>query len=131
ILIISPNRVFADYISNVLPELGEEQVAETQMEALAAELLDHKHKFQTFLEQASLLLEDGDESLSTRIREKASIGFLRKIDEYADHLERTRFTPADIWVTRRRLMPAWFIEESFKRHAHLPVSERLRMVAKD
>lgn len=32
ILIISPNKVFADYISNVLPELGEETVPETSME---------------------------------------------------------------------------------------------------
>jgi len=28
-LIISPNKVFADYISNVLPELGEAQIPET------------------------------------------------------------------------------------------------------
>lgn len=32
ILIISPNKVFADYISNVLPELGEETVPEINME---------------------------------------------------------------------------------------------------
>ena len=34
ILIISPNKVFADYISNVLPELGEETVPETSMEQI-------------------------------------------------------------------------------------------------
>ncbi len=37
ILIISPNRVFADYIFNVLPELGEETVNQTSMEAVADE----------------------------------------------------------------------------------------------
>jgi hypothetical protein len=42
ILIISPNRVFADYISNVLPELGEESVAEIGMERLADELLEQR-----------------------------------------------------------------------------------------
>lgn len=31
ILIVSPNKVFADYISNVLPELGEETVPESSM----------------------------------------------------------------------------------------------------
>ncbi len=39
ILIISPNKVFADYISNVLPELGEEIVPETSMEQILSELL--------------------------------------------------------------------------------------------
>ena len=37
ILIISPNKVFADYISNVLPELGEETVPETSMEQILSE----------------------------------------------------------------------------------------------
>ena len=44
ILIISPNKVFADYISNVLPELGEETVPETSMEQILSEVLNHKYK---------------------------------------------------------------------------------------
>jgi DNA helicase II / ATP-dependent DNA helicase PcrA len=56
ILILSPNRVFADYIGNVLPELGEEQVREIGMETLAADLLGHKYRFQRFFEQTALLL---------------------------------------------------------------------------
>jgi DNA helicase-2/ATP-dependent DNA helicase PcrA len=39
ILILSPNKVFADYISNVLPELGEEHIPEMVMEELAADVL--------------------------------------------------------------------------------------------
>lgn len=37
ILIISPNKVFADYISNVLPELGEEKIPEMGMEELQSD----------------------------------------------------------------------------------------------
>ncbi|MBE0472813.1 hypothetical protein [Rhodoferax sp.] len=57
IFIISPNRVFSDYIGNVLPELGEEQVAEIGMEDLAAELLNLQYRCQTFFEQTTVLLE--------------------------------------------------------------------------
>src|SRR5436189_4486412 len=56
ILILSPNKVFADYISNVLPELGEEHIPETEMEELAAELLEKKYPFQTFFQQVASLL---------------------------------------------------------------------------
>ena len=45
ILIISPNKVFADYISNVLPELGEETVPESSMEQILSEVLNHKYKY--------------------------------------------------------------------------------------
>jgi DNA helicase-2/ATP-dependent DNA helicase PcrA len=57
ILIISPNKVFADYISNVLPELGEETVPETGMAELLSGVLGGKLKYQTFFEQVAELLE--------------------------------------------------------------------------
>lgn len=69
ILIISPNKVFADYISNVLPELGEEHIPEMVMEELAADLLEnlthhsyppshlsHLKLFATMLEYAKTIL---------------------------------------------------------------------------
>ena len=58
ILIISPNKVFADYISNVLPELGEETVPETSMEQILSDVIDNKYKHQNFFEQVTELLEN-------------------------------------------------------------------------
>ena len=52
ILIISPNKVFADYISNVLPELGEETVPETSMGQILSDVIDNKYKHQNFFEQS-------------------------------------------------------------------------------
>ncbi|MDW7773759.1 MAG: 3'-5' exonuclease [Desulfobulbaceae bacterium] len=130
ILIISPNKVFADYISNVLPELGEENIAETEMEVLADELLDHKFRFQTFFEQAALLLKKNDENLQRRIQEKSSLAFLKKLDEYAAHLEQTSFRPDDVRINGYRVQ-AGFIEECFKKYRGMPIAGRLREVAAD
>lgn len=130
ILIISPNRVFADYISNVLPELGEEQVAEVQMDDLAADLLDRRYKFQTFAEQNALLLEKPDPALQARIQAKASRDFLQQLERYLEHLETSRFTPQDIWVNRK-LIPAWYLQESWKKHRNLPDAQRLTQVGRD
>ena len=95
ILIISPNRVFADYIGNVLPELGEETVPEIGMETLAGQLLGDEIRFQTFFEQTALLLETDDEGMKERIRAKAAPAFLRQIESYAQHLEKTSFQPEE------------------------------------
>src|SRR5688500_7367869 len=67
ILIISPNKVFADYISNVLPELGEEHIPEMEMDELAQDLLENKFHFQTFFQQVSFLLETHDNGYVERI----------------------------------------------------------------
>ncbi|MEX2577185.1 MAG: 3'-5' exonuclease, partial [Halofilum sp. (in: g-proteobacteria)] len=130
ILIISPNRVFADYISNVLPELGEEQVNETVMEAVADELLEGQYRFQTFFEQTAELLDKGDEAMKQRLEYKASPEFLRQLDRYAEHVERTQFESEDVWIARR-MVPGWLLDEIFRKHRSMPMSERVRQVARE
>ncbi|MGL1832076.1 HelD family protein [Rhodocyclaceae bacterium SMB388] len=127
ILIISPNRVFADYIGNVLPELGEEQVNEIGMETLAAELLDHQYRFQTFFEQTTQLLEHDDQDLKARNAVKASTAFLRDIDRYAEHLESESFQPAE-WRAGRKIVPDWFFAETWQKHRGVALTERIARV---
>ncbi|MFY0992975.1 HelD family protein, partial [Halomonas sp. C05BenzN] len=128
ILIISPNRVFSAYIANVLPELGEETVNQVGMEELADELLEGQYRFESFFEQTTALLEKDDEAMKARLRYKASPEFLTELDRYAGHVEANRFAAEDLWIARR-LVPAWLLEEVFRKHRHLPTNERLRQVS--
>jgi DNA helicase II / ATP-dependent DNA helicase PcrA len=111
----------------VLPELGEESVSEIGMETLANELLDYKYSFQTFFEQTSLLLENDDEEMKRRIRVKASPEFLQQLNTYAEVVEKQSFSAGDLYVGSRPV-PAWFIEESFKKQRGLPPAEQVRRV---
>ncbi|MFD1378487.1 HelD family protein [Fodinicurvata halophila] len=129
ILIISPNRVFADYIGNVLPELGEEQVGEIGMETLAGELLGHKYRFQSFAEQTAQLLEKDDAAMKERMVAKASPEFLKQIDAYVEHLEANSFQ-AEMWRVGRKLVPDWFFAETWNKHRGLPFTERVAEVVK-
>ncbi|MEX1153669.1 3'-5' exonuclease [Parvibaculum sp.] len=124
VLIVSPNRVFADYIGNVLPELGEEMVGEIGMEDLAGELLGHKYRFQTFFEQTAQLLEKDDEALKARIAAKASPDFLKRIDAYVEHLEAGSFAAVE-WRTGKRIVPEWFFEESWRKYRGMGLTERI------
>lgn len=127
VLIISPNKVFADFISNVLPELGEEQIAELEMESLANDLFGRKIDFQTHLEQSALFLEGADKGLARRIQAKASTEFLEKLEAYVKHVEASRFRPVDLPV-RDKVVPAAFLEQAFKRRPDAPLLGRLRWV---
>ena len=124
ILIISPNRVFADYIANVLPELGEEEVRELGMEDVATALLEGQYQLQTFFEQTEALLTSSDDSLKARIRFKANPEFLRQLRRYAEHVEKKRFRDEDLWVARR-LVPGFLLAEVFAKHKRLPLSQRV------
>jgi DNA helicase-2/ATP-dependent DNA helicase PcrA len=128
ILIVSPNRVFADYIGNVLPELGEEQVSEIGMDSLADELLGSQYRFETFFEQTARLLEiESDEALEQRIAAKSSLDFLQTIDVYAEHLEASSFEARE-WRLGRKIVPGWHFDETWRKHRGLPLTERIARV---
>jgi DNA helicase-2/ATP-dependent DNA helicase PcrA len=127
ILILSPNKVFADYISNVLPELGEENIPEMGMEELADKLLEGKYRFQTFFEQVTDLLEKKDEDFAERIRFKSSHEFITKLNDYLSHIENQYFTPVDL-VVRRNPVPASYIDEKFRSLHRLPLFKRFNEV---
>lgn len=128
ILIVSPNKVFADFISNVLPELGEERIAEVDMDKLAHELLEHKYEFQTSLEQSVSLLDGTDADLRARVREKSSLGFLERLEAYAAHVERARFRPEEVRLGRFAVS-ASFVARAYGERPRLPMADRLRWVA--
>jgi DNA helicase-2/ATP-dependent DNA helicase PcrA len=130
ILIISPNKVFADYISNVLPELGEEHIPELGMEELAADLLSHQYPFQTFFEQVSALLENPDPAFVERIQFKSSGEFLRQLNQYLLYVENNYFACTELRVGKT-IVPLPFILAKFKTYHRVPILKRFALVAQD
>ena len=121
ILIISPNKVFSDYISNVLPELGEETVPETSMEQILSGVLEHKYKYQTYFGLVNELLE--------KPSYKASFGFISELDKFILHIENTYFKAADVKLTKYITIPAPFIEEQYLRFNRYPIRRRFDAMA--
>ena len=129
ILIISPNKVFSDFISNVLPELGEETVPETSMEQILSGVLEHKYKYQTYFGLVNELLEKPSSSLIDRIAYKASFGFISELDKFILHIENTYFKAADVKLTKYITIPAPFIEEQYLRFNRYPIRRRFDAMA--
>jgi DNA helicase-2/ATP-dependent DNA helicase PcrA len=124
ILIVSPNKVFSDYISNVLPELGEETVPETSMEQILSGVLEHKYKYQTYFGLVNELLEK-----PSSIAYKASFGFISELDKFILHIENTYFKAADVKLTKYITIPAPFIEEQYLRFNRYPIRRRFDAMA--
>ncbi|MEX0877225.1 MAG: UvrD-helicase domain-containing protein [Phycisphaerales bacterium] len=127
VLVVSPNGVFADYISKVLPEMGEQMVLETTMESIASVLLGAGFKIQTFAEQVAILLDAKDEKYAQRVRDKSSPEFLAKLDAYIAHMRTTNFTPAPVSIPPYTL-DADFIAAQFKKRAAMPIRDQITRV---
>ena len=128
ILIISPNRVFSDYISNVLPELGEENVPETTMEILLLDILNNKYKHQSYFEHISFILENPREEYIQRTIYKSSLEFVYQLDRFVLYIQNNYFHAKDLKLSKNIIIPSEFIEEQFKRFNRFPVRQRFNEI---
>ncbi|MDR2913136.1 MAG: AAA family ATPase [Alistipes sp.] len=128
ILIISPNKVFADYISNVLPELGEEAVPEMGMAELLSEVLGGRLKYQSFFEQVAELLGKPIPGFAERISFKSTLDFAASLDRFVLHLENDCFCATDVKM-RHITIPREYIGEQFRRFHRMAIRKRFEPMA--
>ena len=126
ITILSPNKVFADYISNVLPELGEEPVYELSFYDIAEIQLEGVIGFEPDQDP----LENRDEAWAERARFKSTLSFVRQLDRFIERLPELVFAPAD-YTFGRFTASAEMIQSRFAAYSQYPVKDRLRMIADD
>lgn len=126
ITILSPNKVFGDYISNVIPELGEEPVYELSFAEIAEIQLENVIAFEPDRDP----LEVQDEKWMKRARFKSSGEFLILLNQYIEALPDLVFVPADYVYGRFTANSSW-IKGRFHAYKSFPIKERIRMTADD
>ncbi|EGT5368817.1 helicase, UvrD family [Clostridioides difficile] len=126
VIILSPNKVFGDYISNVLPELGEEPLCELSFENIAEVQLDRVINFESEKDP----LEINDAKWSERVRFKSTLDFVKLIDDYIKQMPNKIFIPKDYTFGSFTAKSDW-IQSRFEAYNRYPVKKRLEKVAED
>lgn len=133
IIIFSPNNIFNDYISNVLPQLGEENMYQTTFKDYMHEKLGNRFKKETPSEMMEYIL-DSNESLAYKdriknINFKTSIEFANALKEYVNYLETNKRYFEDIIVRDKVIISAKEIQHLFlKEFADRPFKKRLEKI---
>jgi len=130
ILIISPNKVFADYISNVLPELGEEEILEIGFDEIAEKQIGNQCKFQTFYQQVSELIDVVDDEVVKRIKYKATIDFVKELDAFIEYASIAYFNPSDIIIDKVDVSKEYLMKR-YCAYNKMPIKKRLEQLASD
>jgi len=127
VMILSPNRVFGDYIAEVLPELGEEQIAEIDFGRIADRFLAKVTDHETFSDQVINLLDGVDDAVAERIRYKATPDFVKHLDDWISS-RASAFAAKEIVQKHKRLSAQW-VADTFDEWPTLPIFARLDRVA--
>ncbi len=124
--ILSPNKVFSDYISTVLPELGEEPIREQSFVDIAKEHLEGIIAFETDKDP----LETEDEKWAVRVRFKSTLDFVKQLDRYLQELPAMIFEFVD-YPCGRFVATADWIKGRFHAYQDYPIKKRLYLIAED
>lgn len=88
ILILSPNSVFSDYISHILPELGEENIREMSFDLFAyKELRCIAGDCEDRCDYLERQIKFSDEKAKRRFKEKQSLSFIGQMEGFLARME--------------------------------------------
>lgn len=85
ILIFSPNQIFTEYISNVLPELGEENTVQTTFHDYLHKMIAEYKKVESFIHFLARYYQDGDVDKGLVIY-KQSKEIIKDMEDYVNNL---------------------------------------------
>ncbi|NEZ74996.1 helicase [Clostridium botulinum] len=133
IVIFSPNDIFNDYISNVLPQLGEDNMCQTTFKEYMHKALGNgliKENYSEMMEYILVSKKNGVyEKRINNIKFKSSMEFMDILKAYVGYLEKMDRNFTDITFRGDLIISSKDIEELFfKDYVKLPLKRRLQKI---
>ena len=133
VIVISPNPLFSKYISNVLPELGEENINEYTFENIFLKLFENKLSMKTKSENFENIITAVSEEKRNFLRSydefKGSFVFLNIIDRFIKYYERKLVSFEDVYyngkiIEKRELAKAFLLSGKLD----MPTGKKLKII---
>lgn len=133
IIIVSPNSIFSKYISEVLPELGEENVEQITFDNIISQILAKKFLIETRQGQLENLIISNEDKKNLikmeSIKFKGSIIFIKILNNLIEYYERCLIDFKDIYydgevIETRQEMRNFFLINKI----NIPPAKRLKRI---
>lgn len=129
ILVVAPNQLFLDYISDILPNLGVSNVKQSTFEELCGTILNTKHKIITKDKKLAHIMECKDEEeikyITASSKIKGTMTYKTIMDRFIKYLERRSSEVDDILVDEYVLFTSKEIKRLYiKDLGNLPINKR-------
>ncbi|HEY8892044.1 MAG TPA: UvrD-helicase domain-containing protein [Clostridium sp.] len=127
VLILGPNNVFIEYISTVLPSLGESGVKQTTFRDFAFDILELKEVMS--LKEYMEKVLSGEKEFAQDIKYKNSIGFKSFLDDEIEKLDKEYFKIEDLFFMKELVLSKKDIMEMFNTHYKtMPIFRRSKKI---
>lgn len=133
LMILAPNKLFIDYIGDVLPELGVDKICQTTFTDYVLSATKLKLKLQNPNEQLELLVAGGSHQPTAWIAEiKGSLYYRDIIERYVQKLEQKIAEQfEDVYIEKYCIMRASHLKKLFLyEFSYMPIEKRLEHIKK-
>lgn len=135
ILVVAPNELFLDYISEILPNLGVSNVKQTTFERLCCNYLGITNKLITKDNKLAAIIEEEDKEkvkyITAASKIKGTISFKLMMDRLVKYLEKENAAKSDILVDEVTLFSKEEINKLYlKDLINLPINKRRSEIEK-
>ncbi|WP_049042096.1 RNA polymerase recycling motor HelD [Clostridium sporogenes] len=129
IVILAANKLFLDYISEVLPNLGVDKVKQSTFNKLSKEILNFNYQIIDKDEKLSKIIENRNSKenkfITNTSKIKGSLVYKKMLDRYIKYLELNDMFIDDIKIQGYVLFPSREIIRLYKNDLkHLPLNKR-------
>jgi len=133
IIIFSPNQIFNDYISSVLPQLGEDNMYQTTFKEYMHKALGSELKKEDYCDMMEYILSSKNKPAYQKriknIKYKTSPEFTNILKQYVIYIEKMDRVFKDISFKDKLIISSKEIEDLFyKDYKHLPLKRRLEKI---
>ena len=132
VLILSPNPVFSEYISHILPELGEENILEMSFDLYAYKELkkykDTEDRY-VYLERLLTLPEEEAWEYQAKVAEKQSKDYVLELNEFVLFLEDSLMNFRDFNYKKIHRTAQELRTLFYDKFPDIPILERMKTVA--
>ncbi|WP_339215921.1 ATP-binding domain-containing protein [Solibacillus sp. FSL W8-0372] len=130
IFILSPNKVFGDYISSVLPELGEQPIRSFTIDELTVNLLPAAVTFTPFETEMKEILSNPTGPLAQRAKQKANYAFVKRLQNFLSDLN-SRLLKNEAISIADVIFEADYLQQRFNQYRNEPVVTRIELMVDD
>lgn len=135
VLVVAPNKLFLDYISDILPNLGVDNVKQKTFEELAKDILNLPYKIYSKDKKLAHIIENHEDEnikfITNSSKVKGTMVFKTIIDRYAKYIETSSMGYEDIKVEAYTLFYGREIKKLFlKDLSHTPINKRKQEIKK-
>lgn len=130
IMIISPNHLFGEYVSTVLPELGENNVCYSTMEEFFEMYFKGRHRLRSRNSQLEFMITNKNRKhIRNTIRFKGSSAFVAMLDRLVETFEKDIIEFKDVYYAGELLMNGATLRKSFLDNAiKMAAGRRLKRI---